>query len=128
VHFVYLDETGDETCVGFSAICLPAVNYKQSFSLVKEFRRRLRNSDGINTTTELHASKFTSHRGKLGQSGHSVRQERRCQIFNEKLSLIAHLPGVSILNAFSHTPPKQATYHANPEGYRSTEESRNSHI
>jgi hypothetical protein len=98
MHLVYIDETGNDTSVGFSAIALPAVNYNQAFAQVKRFRQDLRTSDGIFTTTELHASKFTSGRGRI--AAQIISQERRCQIFYSVLNLVTQLPGVAVLNAF----------------------------
>ena len=100
MHFVYIDETGDETSSGFSALAIPVANYRESFDAIKQFRRKLNSSDGIFTTTELHACRFTSGRGRLGQKGRGVPQYRRCEIFNEVLTLAAGLPNAHILNAF----------------------------
>lgn len=108
MHFVYLDETGDDSCIGFSALCVPVLSYRESFQRLKQYRRDLNRSDGIYTTTEVHACKFTSGRGRLGQKGRrGIRQKRRCLIFNEILGVIANLPNASLMNAFRLGNPVQ---------------------
>lgn len=99
LHFIYLDETGDEQSVGYSALAVPVDNHSAVLKLLKEFRHRLRDSDGIYTTRELHAAIFTSGRGRLG-SGKGINQRRRCQIFDDALQVISTLPDVHLLNAF----------------------------
>lgn len=106
VHFTYLDETGDQDSIGFSALSVPVLNYRDSLTALKQCRRDLKASDGIYTTTELHACKFTSGRGKLKKKGRGVSQHRRCEIFNSMLRCVAQLPNVSLLNAFRMGTPK----------------------
>lgn len=98
MHFVYIDETGDETTVGYSAIAFPTVHYNQAFALIRQFRRDLKRSDGIFTTVELHASKFTSGRGRIAPS--IISQQRRCEIFLSVLNLVTQMPGIAVFNAF----------------------------
>lgn len=98
MHFIYIDETGDDDSIGYSAIAFPATAYNQAFALVKQFRSDLRQSDGIFTTTEFHASKFTSGRGRIAKN--IISQERRCQIFFQTLNLVTQLPDVRVFNAF----------------------------
>lgn len=104
MHLVYIDETGDQSSIGFSAVAFPSVHFNQAFALIKKFRKDLRQSDGIFTTVEFHASKFTSGRGRIAPT--IVSQQRRCQIFISTLSLVAQLPGVAVFNAFRNTSDK----------------------
>ena len=98
MHFIYIDETGDGNSIGFLAIALPTTNYNQAFALVKKFRQDLKQSDGIFTTTELHASKFTSGRGRI--AGAIIPQQRRCEIFFSVLNLVTQLPSVAVFRCF----------------------------
>lgn len=98
MHFIYIDETGDGNSIGYSAIALPTTSYNQAFALIKKFRHDLKISDGIFTTTELHASKFTSGRGRIAPT--VISQLRRCEIFFAILNLVTQLPGVAVFNAF----------------------------
>jgi uncharacterized protein DUF3800 len=98
MHLIYIDETGDGKSIGYSAVAIPAPNYNDAFALIKKFRHNLKASDGIFTTVELHASKFTSGRGRIAKE--IISQERRCQIFFSVLDLVTNLPGVAVFNAF----------------------------
>jgi hypothetical protein len=103
---VYFDETGDENSVGFSALAIPVAGYRDCLQRLRDFRKALRISDGIYTTTEFHAAKFTSGRGRLGKKGKGLSQRRRCEIFQETLAFIAGLPDVHLLNAFRNCLPR----------------------
>ena len=88
----------------FSATCCfltssPSQSFASRSSL-QQFRKSLRVSDGIYTTKEFHAAKFTSGRGRLGRKGKGVSQQRRCGLFNETLEFIATFPDIHLLNAF----------------------------
>jgi hypothetical protein len=110
LYFIYIDETGDETSVGFSALAIPVAGYRDILESLKRWRKQLRASDGIYTTTEFHAAKFTSGRGQLGLKGRGISQRRRCEIFDQTLSCVADLPDVHLLNAFrlgDHTAKAQ---------------------
>ena len=98
MHLVYIDETGNDKCIGYSALAVPSLNFSDIFKRIKDFRRSLRASDEIYTTFEMHASKFTSGRGKV--SKRFISQARRCEIFIETLKMINALPGVRLFNAF----------------------------
>lgn len=105
MHFIYLDETGDELSIGFAALAVPVSAFRDTLNRMKTFRKDLRQSVGIYTTRELHAAKFTSGRGRLGLPGRGISQRRRCQIFDQKLQFIASLPDVRLLSAFRSVPP-----------------------
>jgi len=98
MHLVYIDETGNDSCIGYSALAVPSLNYKDIFKTVKDFRRTLNASDGIYTTVEFHASKFTAGRGNISRE--QIIQKRRCEIFIETLKMVKSLPGVRLFNAF----------------------------
>jgi hypothetical protein len=76
---------------------IPAAEWRNAFGQVRQFRRDLKQSDGIYVHTELHAWKFVSGRGKIADR--TVTKGRRCQIFKQALQLVANLPGARLFNA-----------------------------
>lgn len=97
MHLIYIDDSRDEKICVFSALAIPAGQWRASFQKIREFRRNLKKSDGIYVYTEFHAWKFVSGRGKI--SDRFVPKGRRCQIFIEALQLVANLPGARLFNA-----------------------------
>jgi hypothetical protein len=102
MNLIYADDSKDEKLSVFSALSIPENSWQQCFDIVRDYRRKLKSSDGIYVYKELHAWKFISGRGNI--SDHVVSKFRRCEIFINTLKLIATLPGVQLFNtAF---PPK----------------------
>jgi hypothetical protein len=99
VHLVYIDDSRDEEKCVFSALIVPASEWRACFNELRSFRRRLKVSDGLYVRKELHAWKFVSGRGRV--SDQIVTKFRRSQIFKEALQLAAQLPGVKLMNAVS---------------------------
>lgn len=97
MYLVYVDDSRDEHLCVFSALAVPADRWRNAFSLVRDFRRHLKERDGILVHTEFHAWKFVSGRGRLGDA--VVPKGRRCQIFKDALRLVAQLPEVGLFNA-----------------------------
>ena len=96
MHLIYIDDSRDEALCVFSALFIPAQEWKGDFAAVREFRGRLKRSDGIHVYKEFHAWKFVSGRGDLGAV---VTKWRRCGIFRETLKLVSELPGAKLMNA-----------------------------
>ncbi len=97
MHLVYIDDSRDEEICVFSALSVPAYSWQDTFARVREFRRELRQHDGIFVYKELHAWKFVSGRGNI--SDRVVPKGRRCEIFKNCLKMVASLPGARLLNA-----------------------------
>ena len=97
MHFVYIDDSGDETTRCFSALVVHETVWKSTHAAVKQHRRALKVSDGMLVTKELHATDFVAGRGRIGFR--VVPKGRRCQIFRETLELLAGLPNVHLFNA-----------------------------
>ncbi len=107
MHLIYVDESGDNRYFVFSALAIPADQWKSAFEMVREFRRYLRRQYGIYVYKELHAWKFVSGRGR--PSDRTITKGKRCQIFRETLELVAKLPGAQLFNAcFPHSQDKIA--------------------
>lgn len=106
-YFIYIDDTGDHAIYGYSALCIPVEGYKDLLGCVKQFRRQLRDSDGIYINKEFHAVDFCAGRGRIAPG--IVTKRRRGEIFNLTLSWIATLPGVRLFNAFGARDTKLRT-------------------
>ena len=93
-----MDDSQDEIGGAFSALLVPEDTWQKYFDGFREFRRRLKASDGIFVHKEFHAWKFVSGRGQIADR--VVPKGRRAEIFKETLDHVATMPGVKIMNAF----------------------------
>jgi len=96
-HLVYIDDSRDQRTFAVSALIVPVNRFKSLFKEIQDYRRQIRDSDGIQLRTELHAWKFVSGRGRLGVS--YVSKSRRCEIFRNILKFVASLPDIYLINA-----------------------------
>jgi hypothetical protein len=99
MFLVYIDDSGDEHTRCFSALIIHESVWKLTQFAIKDYRRRLKVSDGIFVTKELHATEFIAGRGRIGSA--VVTKGRRSEIFRETLSMIASLPKIKMINAFT---------------------------
>jgi hypothetical protein len=97
LHLIYIDDSRDKEICAFSALAVPAEQWRDAFQQVREWRRALKRDYGIYVHKELHAWKFVSGRG--GISSTIVTKWQRCRIFHQALELTARLPGVGLFNA-----------------------------
>ena len=106
--FVYMDDTGDTEHIGFTALLMDDKIWNDTFSAVKEFRKRLNADYGIYLSKELHAWKFVSGRGRPSPKRISV--AKRIDIFNQTLKFVSELPDVKLINAYSTRQKKERLY------------------
>lgn len=97
MHLIYIDDSRDEQLCAFSALAIPANEWRNAFQQVRQFRRDLKKSDGIYVYKELHAWEFVSGRGRIADG--IVTKGRRCQIFKDALQKVSALPGARLFNA-----------------------------
>jgi len=97
MYFVYMDDARDEKMGIFSALAIPAEYFNENFNILRKFRRKIKQSDGIYIYKELHAWKFVSGRGRISCS--VVTKFRRCEIFCQALDVVAGLKGAMLFNA-----------------------------
>jgi len=64
MYIVYIDESGDEELEVLSALAIPEESWNEAFQMIRDFRRRLKQTEGIFVYAELHAWKFVSGRGR----------------------------------------------------------------
>jgi hypothetical protein len=102
VHFIYMDDSGDEHVRAYSALAIADEDWKETFSQIKGYRRALKKQYGIFVTEEFHATDFVSGRGRI--SDQIVPKGVRCRIFRETLRTIAQFRGVRLFNAIGPKP------------------------
>lgn len=99
MHFIYIDDSGDENVRVYSALAIADGDWKDVFSCIKAYRRDLKQQYGIFVTGELHATAFVAGRGRI--STRTVPKGMRCRLFRETLAFIAQLRGVRLFNAIA---------------------------
>ncbi len=97
MHFVYIDDSGDDHLSCFSALIKPADQWRESLLHLLGVRRQMRDSDGIRIQKELHSTDWNGGKGDL--SGYPVSKQRRAELFDFFLSGVALLPGAQLINA-----------------------------
>jgi Protein of unknown function (DUF3800) len=97
MHICYMDDSGDKDARAFSLIAIPVEHWKAGFAALQEFRRKLRESDGVYVRKELHATKFLTGHGRVSEQ--YLPLERRVEIYLECLTVISGLPEVRVFNA-----------------------------
>lgn len=98
MHFVYIDDSGDEKVAIFSALAIPDDQWKTNFEKIREFRQAIKKSDGILIRKELHAVDFVTGRGRPAGK-RIVTKWRRSQVFRQALEVTASLEGARLFNA-----------------------------
>jgi hypothetical protein len=98
MHLVYIDGSNEGIHYTFSAVAVAEDLWLEAFKSIKEWRRELRNSDGVFVYKELHACELVAGRGKI--SAQVLGKWRRNQIFRAGLSRLAVLPGTNVFNAY----------------------------
>ena len=96
MHLIYIDDSREGHTYTFSAIAIPDNQWLAVFEIIRDWRRSIRDSDGIYVTKELHAWKFVSGRGQIAPS--HISKTRRCEIFKEGLGMLAAQDSVRIFN------------------------------
>lgn len=97
LHLIYIDDSADEALAIYSALAIPATQWRTAFQKVRQFRQDLRRTHGIYLFKELHAWKFVSGRGQI--SNRTVTKYERAGIFGQTLDLMTQLPGAQLFNA-----------------------------
>lgn len=97
MHLVYVDDSKDEQSCCFSAIIVPALRWNESLEHLLKFRRSIRDSHGVHTAIELHATDWIGGRGNVAQE--TILRSERAVIFRQALKHLIELPECAILNA-----------------------------
>lgn len=97
MHLVYIDDSKDLNLLCFSAILIPAGSWHEALDHLIGARRHMRESDGIYSSVELHATDWLGGRGNVAP--HVVPKGARVRLFDFFLSSVVRLPGVQVINA-----------------------------
>jgi hypothetical protein len=97
MHFVYIDDSGDEKTRCFAGLVVPAAVWKSTLQKIVNHRRALKASDGMLVTVELHATELVGGRGRIAPK--IIYKARRAEIFRETLKMLAGLPELRLFNA-----------------------------
>jgi hypothetical protein len=97
MHLIYIDDSRDEKCCVFTALAIAVEDWRNSFGLIRVFRKHLKEAQGIFVHKEIHAWKLVSGRGRIADR--VIGKYHRHQIFREHLELVARLPSAKLFNA-----------------------------
>lgn len=103
MHLVYIDDSKDDASCCFSAIIIPSERWNEALEHLIAFRRKIKESHGVYTTIELHATDWLGGRGNVAPQ--TVRRDERAIIFRDALEHFTALPGAAIINA--HGPRRE---------------------
>lgn len=87
MHFIYIDDSGNENITLFVALAIKEENWQAAFQKIKKFRHSLKSKHGIPLYKELLAWKLVSGRGKISNT--VINKTERVQIFNSILDATA---------------------------------------
>jgi hypothetical protein len=96
VEIAYMDESYDSSKFAMSALIIPVAQWFDAFEHLKSWRKSLRTRYGIFVNKELHATKFVSGRGKVGNR--VVPKALRAAIFHEAMEIFTKLPGAVVVS------------------------------
>jgi len=99
MHFIYMDDSGDERVRAYAALAIADVDWKDALARVKVYRRTLKKRHGIYVTKEFHATDFVSGRGNIAPT--AIGKNLRCQIFRDTLKMTAGIRGIRLFNAIA---------------------------
>jgi Protein of unknown function (DUF3800) len=97
MHFVYVDDSKDETLSCFSALAIPEEGWRDALDHLVGMRQQMQASDGVYVRHEIHATDFVAGRGRLAPR--FVPVGARVRLFNYILSCVVLLPGAQLFNA-----------------------------
>jgi hypothetical protein len=99
LHFVYIDESGDDDLIVYSALAVRDTEWKAAKNALIAMRKTMFDEWGIEMRKELHAWKFVSGRGRF-LGGRDIKRGVRADLFRRVLRYGAHnLGGVRLFNA-----------------------------
>jgi hypothetical protein len=79
MHFVYIDDSGDDVLACFSALIIPADQWRTLLEHLISTRQQMNASDGVYMKAEMHATDWNGGKGRLAR--HPISKVRRAQLF-----------------------------------------------
>jgi hypothetical protein len=83
----YLDDSRDSSTCVVTVLLIPVAAWRLLFERIRAFRRSLKQSDGMFTRKEWHATDFIAGRGRIADR--TITKGRRAQIFGDLLRTTA---------------------------------------
>lgn len=108
MHLVYVDDSKDGKSLCFSAIMIPAPKWLEAFDMLVAMRQGMKQSHGIYTRTELHATDWLGGRGNVAPA--TVPRIERMKLFDSVLDTIVKLPDVAIFNAYGNRASEETLF------------------
>jgi len=96
MEIAYVDESYDAEVFVMSALTIPARSWRDSFTVVQDYRKHLKREYGVFTSKELHATTFLAGRGRVGSR--IVPKGLRAHIFGEYLRMLTGLSDARIIS------------------------------
>lgn len=97
MHFVYIDDSGDDRTACFSALVIPADQWRECLTRLLEVRKAMRASHGIRMKHEMHATDWNGGKGRIAKR--PVSKYWRARLYDYFLAGIAMLPAAQLINA-----------------------------
>lgn len=95
-EIAYIDESYDDDAFAMSALIVPTHAWRDAFLRLQEYRKHLKETHGIFTSKELHATEFVAGRGRIAPT--AIPKGLRAFLFKETLQVISSLPGAAIIS------------------------------
>ena len=73
MHLIYMDDSRDEKACIFSALAIPADEWRKCFERVRDLRRHLKRAYGIYVYKELSSRTYIRHYRRVGSCDLSLR-------------------------------------------------------
>lgn len=96
MHFVYVDDSGDADVSCFSALIIPADQWRSSLEHLMGVRRIMAASDGIYIAKEIHSTDWLAGKGRVAKK--PVQKQDRARLYDAFLAGIALLPSAQLIN------------------------------
>lgn len=106
MYLVYIDDAYRKGYYCFSALAIHDGAWRDAFDRIKQWRHRLRDTQGILVHKELHAVELVAGRGRISST--TVGKWHRCGIYKSGLALLTTLPTAKVFNACSSWSPEQS--------------------
>jgi hypothetical protein len=97
MHFVYIDDSGDGTIACFSALIIPADQWRSSLQHLLDVRRMMRDVEGIRMKAEMHSTDWLGGKGALARV--PISKAKRASLYEFFLAGIAMISGAQLINA-----------------------------
>lgn len=96
MHFVYIDDSGDGTIACFSALVIPADQWRSSLQHLLDVRRMMSRAEGIRMKSEMHSTDWLGGKGAIAKV--PVSKAKRAMLYEFFLAGISMIPGAQLIN------------------------------